>query len=55
MGLDATKPIESEPLRYTVVSIPGEEDETLIEKWVNQSELKVVEKHVTQMSHFDIT
>ena len=35
MGLDATKPIESEPLRYTVVNIPGEEDETLIEQWVD--------------------
>ena len=35
MGLDATKPIESEPLRYTIVSIPGEEDETLIEQWVD--------------------
>jgi hypothetical protein len=35
MGLDATKPLESEPLRYTVVNIPGEEDETLIEQWLN--------------------
>ena len=34
MGLDATKPLESEPLRYTVVNIPGEDDEGLIEQWV---------------------
>ena len=35
MGLDATKPRESEPLRYTVVNIPGEEDEGLFGRWVN--------------------
>ena len=35
MGLDATKPFESGPLRYTVVNIPGEEDEGLIRQWVN--------------------
>ena len=34
MGLDATKPLESEPLRYTVVNIPGEDDQGLIEQWV---------------------
>ena len=35
MGLDATKPLESEPLRYTVVNIPGEEDEGLVGQWLN--------------------
>lgn len=35
MGIDATKPLESEPLRYTVVNIPGEEDEGLIAQWMN--------------------
>ena len=45
MGLDATKPLESEPLRYTVINIPGEDDEGLIEQWVCQSELKTVGNH----------
>ena len=35
MGLDATKLLESEPLRYTVVNIPGEEEEGLVGQWVN--------------------
>ena len=37
MGLDATKPLKSEPLRFTVVSIPGEEDDGLVEKWLDYS------------------
>ena len=35
MGLDATKPLQYEPLRFTVVSIPGEEDDGLIGKWLD--------------------
>ncbi|MBH68520.1 MAG: 3-octaprenyl-4-hydroxybenzoate carboxy-lyase [Rhodospirillaceae bacterium] len=36
MGLDATKPIISEPLQYTVVSVPGEEDPKLLDTWLEK-------------------
>ena len=54
MGLDATKPFESEPLRYTVVNIPGEEDEGLIRQWVNSSELETIGSHPSDVSEFNI-
>ena len=36
MGLDATKPLKSEPLQFTVVNVPGEDDPDLLEKWIDR-------------------
>lgn len=34
MGLDATKPLQSAPLQYTVVNVPGENDPELLNTWI---------------------
>lgn len=34
MGLDATKPLKSKPLQFTVVNVPGEDDPDLLKKWI---------------------
>ena len=36
MGLDATKPLKSKPLQFTVVNVPGEDDPALLKKWIDQ-------------------
>ena len=35
MGLDATKPLKSELLQFTVVNVPGEDNPDLLEKWID--------------------
>ncbi len=34
MGLDATRPLDADPFTYTVVHVPGEDDDTL-DDWVD--------------------
>ena len=34
MGLDATRPLDADPFRYTVVHVPGEDDPELERRWL---------------------
>ena len=36
MGLDATRPLDADPFTYTVVHVPGQDDDAL-DDWVAQS------------------